>query len=170
MAPRRRPLSGCGPARTRIPRKWRPWRASSRRRTRSCSPSGSTSIWNSSGRSPRGLPVRRARRPLGHRSRERAPRGAGGPSARGPRAPHQPRRGPRSKNRRALLAQERRSPGRPRERPGKKRQPEALESPVRFSDDATTPASVKISDGLTGLIMLYLLRDRWSLATGLLHL
>jgi hypothetical protein len=129
---------------------WRPWRGSWRRRTRSCSPSGLTSRWNSCGRLPRGSPVCRARRPLGHRSRERAPRGAGGPSVRAPCAPHQSRRKPRSKTRRTPWTQARRSPGRPRERPGETRQPEVPEAPVRFSNDATTPASVRFFDGLTG--------------------
>ena len=51
---------------------------------------------------------------------------------------------------RAQLAQERRAPDQPRAQHGRTRQPEAPEAPVRCLDDATTPASVRYSDGLTG--------------------
>lgn len=40
--------------------------------------------------------------------------------------------------------------GRPRERQGAARRSGAFQAPVRFSDDATTRALVKFSNGLTG--------------------
>jgi hypothetical protein len=146
MTDRRRRLRGCVRARRPIRRKSQPCAECWCKLIRSPSRSGSTSTlidciaWL----------ARRAPNPARCPPALGARLGTAGHSAAEPCSLPRPRRSPRAKIRRTPWAQARRSAGRPRERPGEKRQPEAPESPVRFSDDATTPASVRFSDGLTG--------------------